>query len=121
MIRQLVFLVSFVLALASGIGGAAGEPSVRDLAILPQKVSLPSTEARQLLVVQWKQGEQFLGQAAKDVVCTSADPKVVKIEDGVAVPVSNGKTKITAQVGELRATAEVSVTGQDQPFTWSFR
>src|SRR5437868_5712773 len=113
-----LWMISWAFTWHSMVGRA---DESRGLTILPPKILLSTTEARQILVAQLKQGEQFLGQAAKDVVFTSADPKVLKIEDGVAIPVSNGTSTITATVGEAKATAEVTVTGQDQPFTWSFR
>ena len=51
----------------------------------------------------------------------SSDAKVVKIEDGVAIPVANGTATITATAGERSAAVQVTVTAMDQPFAWSFR
>src|SRR5213076_3213745 len=51
----------------------------------------------------------------------SGDETVVKIEDGMAVPVGNGTAKITATVDGKSATADVVVSGMDRPFQWSFR
>jgi len=48
---------------------------------------------------------------------------VVRIEKGVAVPVSNGQAVITARSGTDRASASATVTvsGQQRRQTWSFR
>jgi hypothetical protein len=90
------------------------------LQLLPATVTLDTKESRQTLVAQWKQGEKYQRQAA-EAVFTSSDEKIVRIEDGVALPVGNGKATITAKSGNVTATTEVIVTGQDQPFQWSFR
>ncbi|MEQ8790112.1 MAG: DUF1549 domain-containing protein [Pirellulaceae bacterium] len=108
-----VFLLSFVATV-----GMAAE---RTLTILPQKVALSTTEARQRLVVEWRQGDQYVGQAAESLTLTSSDVGVVRIAGDVAVPVGNGKATITAKADGQSASAEVIVAGQDQPFTWSFR
>ena len=92
-----------------------------ELLLLPPRIELATKESRQTLVPQWKRGEQVFGQATDGVQVTSSDEKVVRIENAVAVPVGNGKATITAKVGDQTATAEVTVTGQDQPFVWSFR
>ncbi len=92
-----------------------------ELLLLPPQIELSTKESRQTLVPQWKRSEQILGQAAEGVQLASSDEKVVRIENAVAVPVGNGKATITAKVGDQTATAEVTVTGQDQPFAWSFR
>src|SRR5439155_15016206 len=44
-----------------------------------------------------------------------------KTEAGVAIPIANGTAKITAVSEGQSATANVTVTGMDQPFQWSFR
>ena len=45
----------------------------------------------------------------------SSDPQVVTIEDGVALPVGNGQTTITATAGGRRRRREVTVAEMDQP------
>ena len=51
----------------------------------------------------------------------SSDPNVLKIENGIALPVENGTVTIHASAGKQTATAEVTVTDMDKPFEWSFR
>jgi hypothetical protein len=90
--------------------------------MLPGQFALSSRESRQILVVQRQLGEQFQEQVpAAETKLQSSDEKIVRVEEGVAIPVANGTATITATVGDQSATAEVVVTNQDQPFQWSFR
>src|SRR5262249_58145677 len=41
--------------------------------------------------------------------------------DDQAIPVANGKAILRAMAGDQTATAEVTVSGMDRPFHWSFR
>ena len=111
-------LIALIL---SAWADCVAQDSAAKLVLLPPSIALPTKESRQTLVPQWKRGQQVFGQATEGVQLTSSDEKVVKIESSVAVPVGNGKATISAKVGEQTATAEVTVTGQDQPFVWSFR
>jgi len=89
--------------------------------ILPPGIDLISKESKQTLVVQWKSGEDFHRQAARGLDLQSSDESVVRIEDGVALPVANGKATITAIAEGETASAEVTVSGMERPFQWSFR
>ena len=100
--------------------GTTARQSTSELVLLPGDLRLPSTESRQRLVAQWRAGDQFLGQA-RSATYRSSDEKVVRIEDGVAVPVNNGQAMITAEQSGHVASATVTVTGQEEPHTWSFR
>jgi len=97
---------------------SADEPG---LVILPPGIDLISKESKQTLVVQWKSGEDFHRQAARGLDLQSSDESVVRIEDGVALPVANGKATITAIAEGETASAEVTVSGMERPFQWSFR
>ena len=100
--------------------GAAVERSDA-FVLLPSEIALNSPEARQTLVVQRQLNGQFQEQVASGVVFASSDEKVVRIDDGLAIPVGNGTATITAKIGEQSATAKVTVSGMDWPFQWSFR
>lgn len=91
-----------------------------ELLIEPRVIQLTTSQSRQTLIAQWQHGNDFVGQA-RDAKFTSSDDKIVHIEDGVAFPVANGEATITASVSNQVATAKVVVTGQDEPFAWSFR
>jgi len=97
---------------------AVAEPTVR---IIPSQFTLAGPMARQSVVLESFAGEQATGQWTDNLIISTSNPAVVKIENGVVLPVSNGTAQVTATSGDRSATAEVTVTGQDQPFTWSFR
>src|SRR5688572_13799525 len=112
------------LCVAAVIGATATcstSNAEQSVSLLPDQITLSSPEARQTLVVQSRDGGGQFGKQVADAVLKSSDEKVVRIEDGVAVPVANGKATVTATAGDQTATAEVTVTGQSEPFTWSFR
>ena len=113
--RTVIFAV---LLLSASKAYAKDNPTI---SIFPREVSLSTTEARQRLVVERVEGEQSVGQVGQGVTFTSGDENIVRVVDGVAVPVANGQTEITANVGGMTATAKVTVSGQDEPFAWSFR
>ncbi|HTN76206.1 MAG TPA: DUF1549 and DUF1553 domain-containing protein [Pirellulaceae bacterium] len=110
-------LAGLTICLLAGL--ATAEPRA-ELKILPAKIALTNIEARQTLVAQWTAGERWQGQAS-DATFQSSDEKVVAIKHGQAVPIANGRAIITATSADQQATVEVEVTGQDQPFQWSFR
>jgi hypothetical protein len=107
------WVIPFTIAQANGADA--------QLRILPTEIRLSSTESRQTVVVQRSSGEEFETQVVKGIEWLSSDEGILKVEDGVAVPVGNGKTSITAKVGDQTASAEVMVTGMEKPFAWSFR
>lgn len=96
------------------------EPA-RQIVVLPARIELPHVEARQRLIVQAVAGEQFLHELREGVTLSSSDESVVRVLDGVATPIADGRAVITAKHGDLQATCEVTVSGQREPFTWSFR
>src|SRR5438552_1075083 len=93
----------------------------KQLAIFPRDISLSSRESRQTIVVQWQMEDQLEEQAIHGLSVASSDENIVRIENGQAVPVANGKATIRAQIGEQAASAEVTVTGMQEAFAWSFR
>ncbi|MBI2823532.1 MAG: DUF1553 domain-containing protein [Planctomycetia bacterium] len=95
--------------------------AAQELVILPSEFTLAGPEARQLLVVEESRGGQLAGQVAEGVELSSSDPKIVAIEDGVAVPVADGQATLTAKAGDRAATARVTVADMAKPFGWSFR
>ena len=52
---------------------------------------------------------------------SSSRPDIVRIESGFAFPLTNGAATLVARAGDQEAWAEVSVSGMDEPFQWSFR
>lgn len=99
------------------VGAAQDEVSFE---ILPTKVALFDREDRQQLILQSKIGDRFQTQL-REAVFTSTDEKVARVEDGVVIPVADGQCLIEARIGDKIAEVKVEVSGQKEPFRWSFR
>jgi hypothetical protein len=107
-----------LLIFALLLGGSpllAEEPTTAR--ILPESIGLSSPADRQRFLVELPAAEGDL--VPLEVI--SSNPEVMKIVDGVALPVGNGEAKIIATQGNQRAEAAVTVTGQNEPHAWSFR
>src|SRR5262245_39364909 len=117
-VRCIAWFISLILVAGNAAAGADGPR--QHLTLLPASIELSSPESRQTIVAQWQNADQFQEQA-KNVVLQSSDESVVRTEEGQAVPVASGKAQITATIDGQTATADVTVTGIDQPFQWSFR
>lgn len=114
---RLLFTIAALVLGSISLGLAA-----ESIVLLPTEISLASPEARQTLIVQQTAGgAQILQQQREGVRLTSSDDKIVRVEEGVAIPVANGTATITATLADQVATAKVTVTNFDKPFQWSFR
>lgn len=91
------------------------------LTLLPAKFTLDGPAAEQRLVLELADGKTLLGQVTNGVSFTSSNPKVVRIEDGLAVAVGNGTATVTGKSGRNSAKAEVRVVNMEKPFAWNFR
>jgi len=110
-----LFVVAVLFALAASLAPA------QESAILPGSFKLSGPFSRQQLILESLRDKQFAGQITNEVVFTSSDPKVFRIEGDTALPVTNGTATVTAKSGGMTATAEVAVAGMEHPFEWSFR
>lgn len=108
----------WVLLVIASVGSQANAEET--LAILPGSISLSGMESRQRIVVERQRDGQAVGWA-KEAVLESSDPAVVRIEEGLAIPVADGKATLTARLGERIAHAEVHVSQMHEPFHWNFR
>ncbi|RCS53995.1 DUF1553 domain-containing protein [Bremerella cremea] len=111
-------LVLALCALLPTVGFAAEEGAIT---ILPSQVELNAPYARQAFVVQRAMGDELGEQLREGVAWSSSNPEVVQVEDGMLVPVSNGTASVSAKWNESLATANVVVSGIDQPHHRSFR
>ncbi|MGD9645497.1 MAG: DUF1549 domain-containing protein [Pirellulales bacterium] len=104
-------------------GTQAPAPTTGDetLVIVPTEIRLVGPEARQRLLVERRQLDRFVGQVSDELTLVSADPQIAALDEGILVPRGNGETTITASAGGVSATAQVTVSGLDRPFGWSFR
>jgi len=88
--------------------------------LFPPEFTLHGPASRQTLLLESTRGGLYTG-ALKDVVYESSDPAIVKVVNGMAVPVGNGKATLTASRGGHTSTATVSVVAMDKAFDQSFR
>jgi hypothetical protein len=96
-------------------------PASGEVVVLPPTVQLSTTEARQRLIVQQREGERLLTEVRGEVAWTSSNPEIVRVEEGVAIPVADGSARLTVQTPAGTASVDVKVSGQTTPFAWSFR
>lgn len=120
MLRRSYRPAAFALAACALFASLAG--AQESLTTLPASAELATPESSQRLIVQRRVGEVFHGQVSDGVSWSSEDSGVAEVSaDGVVTPVGNGKTRVTAAVGNQTISVEVAVSGQGQPFQWSFR
>lgn len=109
--------------------GIATAVTSAKLVIGPGDFTLHGHAGRQLLAVEYRDGERLLGMPPGELRFISSDEKVVRIEGSVAVPVGNGTTTIFARIVpkdgkpaiDQQGVVQVKVVGMEKPFTWSFR
>ena len=109
------------LFVATGLLLAGLAQGATNLVILPSQITLTGPEARQQLIIEQVKDKQFQGQFTNAVEFVSSDTTVVRIENGAAVPVTNGAATISVKSGKLSASAPVLVSGMEKSFDWSFR
>ena len=96
-----------------------GEPSTIELE--PKTIQFKGNRSQQQLLLTAKYGSTEIRDLTSLPAFTTSNPKVVTIKGGVARPVGNGTATITATVGKLTATAQVTVVGADLPSPVSFK
>ena len=115
-LRAHAFLLRFLIVLL-----AVPLRAAETITILPAKFTLSGNAARQRLMVERFKDNLFTGQLTNGFTLSSSDTNILKIENGVALPLKNGTVKIQAHLGKQTAIAEVTVENMDRPFEWSFR
>ncbi len=113
--------VACVLLVPLALAATARAQAPPSLTILPSKVELRGPLARQRIVVEEQLGKHLVGEVTDNVSFGSTDPSVVRVEDGVLVPVSDGSARVVALHDGRAAAIDVTVRDQDRPFAWSFR
>ena len=103
--------------LATGVLQGA---DVEAIQIVPDKIQLNGSLARQAILVERVVGGSFVGEV-ENFDLESSDTNVVRVEGGALVSVKNGKASISAKSGDLVAKVEVTVTGVERPVEYSFR
>src|ERR1051326_2102922 len=110
--------ITFLCLCAAVVGPLQASDS---LVILPSKIKLTGPAARQQLLVEQFRDGHFAGQLTNRLDFASSNPNVVKIENGAALPVTNGQATLTVKSGSQSAKVEVAVEGMEKPSEWSFR
>jgi len=122
--RPFLCLLCFFVATFSGASfgfATAAAAETERLVILPGDFELHGPEARQRIVVGRFDGGRFIGEAGKGLELKTGNDKILKIRRGVALPVADGETTLTAEADGLQNIVRVKVTGHEQPHGWSFR
>jgi hypothetical protein len=107
---------------APASGSAAvivGEPTA--ITLEPGKFDLTGTRSRQHLIVTGKYASGEVRDLTPAATFTSSAPAIVKVENGLAVPVADGAAQIVAQIGALQAAVEVNVKAMAQATPVSFK
>lgn len=112
MSKRLIFLVGLF---AAGLATAKEE-----VVLLPGDLSLVGPEAQQQVLVMKRDAEAFRG-TVEGAKLASSDESVVLVENGTLVARGNGTATITATTSEGVATSDVTVSGFEEEFAWSFQ
>lgn len=102
------------------VGSAFADPP-QQLLLEPAKFDLAGKRSRQQMLVTAQHTELDLRDATHLVEFTSSNPEVVRLENGVAIPVANGSAQIKVKLDALEAVADVTVKSMDQPAPASFK
>lgn len=95
--------------------------SASALKILPEHVRLSGATSRQSLLLGRIENERWLGHFREGVTWEAREPGIVEVRDGVALPLGNGTTLLTAIVGGSEVSVPVEVVEFDRPADYSFR
>jgi hypothetical protein len=121
--RQIIFVICSMIVsgiITATLAHAQTQPSPA-IAILPGDFTLTGPAARQALVVERIRDGKDAGERTDGVTFASGDDSIVKIDAGVALPVSDGSTTVTARAGDRSATVKVTVRGAKTDVAPSFR
>ncbi len=104
----------------AGADEASAAPSASAIEILPSEIQLVGLQARQQLLAERRQNGHAVGPAV-DVEWKSTNPDVVRIENGVAVPVSDGVAVVQARSNSGTDEISIRVRQTAEPSAWEFR
>lgn len=116
---QIFHVVAMVATLTSSFLHAADQPT--GLSLAPGKFELRGSRAQQQLVISGTYTADDVRDLTAGVTLTSSNPAVVKIEGALAKPVADGTAQVTATIGGLTASAEVTVKDMAMPSPVSFK
>ena len=116
-----LLLLSPIAGLALALPACPAAGAADTIALVPGSFTLDGPAARQRIVVERQRDAQNVGAVTEGVQFTIDDPAVLKIADGLAIPLADGRTRLTATVDGQTASAQIEVVHFDRPAAWSFR
>ena len=116
---QIFLVVAMIATLTSSFLYAADQPT--GLSLAPGKFELRGNRAQQQLVISGTYTADDVRDLTTGVTLTSSNPAVVKIDGTLAKPVADGTAQVTATLGGLTASAEVTVKEMAIPSPVSFK
>jgi hypothetical protein len=116
-------LLPFFVACANGVPSAAhGEDHPPEaIALFPARVELRNREMRQRVLVQRIANGLVGSEIREGAKWKIENPAIATVENGVVVPHQDGETTATVTALGQSAQLAIVVSGQGEPFTWSFR
>ncbi|MBI2825455.1 MAG: DUF1553 domain-containing protein [Planctomycetia bacterium] len=88
--------------------------------VQPGAIQLQTPRRRMHIIASGFYADGTTQDLTRAAQLTSTNPQVVRIENGVAVPVADGKAEIAVTVGGHEVKVPVEVTGQSKPDVVSF-
>ena len=117
--RFSAFAVCCVLSLCFAHAQSQAQETVR---LLPAEVTLHGVEAVHGAIAERFVGNDAVGPLAGTTMLVSDNPGVVRVSGLKLIPVSNGTAVVRVDgIEGDSATQKVTVTGMNEPFSWSFR
>ncbi len=117
-------LILFSAALCLPESSAVAENARIELSPLGEGdvIAIRSRDARQQLIVTTIGEDGSRTDSTRDAAWVVSDPKVLMIDStGMAIPAADGDIAVTATVGNMSATARLTVSGYAQPLPINFR
>jgi hypothetical protein len=96
-----------------------GDPAT--ITVVPEKIILNGKRSRQQVIVTGQYANNELRDLTPVAEFVSSAPQIVKIENGVLLPVANGAAQVVAKISGKEAKAEVTVQGMELAAPVSFK
>ncbi|MGE5195629.1 MAG: DUF1553 domain-containing protein [Deltaproteobacteria bacterium] len=96
-----------------------GDPAT--IALVPEKIVLTGKRARQQVIVTGQYANKDVRDLTPAAEFVSTAPQIIKIENGVVLPVANGTAQVVAKISGKEAKVDVTVQGMEQPAPISFK
>jgi hypothetical protein len=111
-------LMTIVVAIAAR-NSATAQETIR---LLPREVTLHGIEASHGVLAERYVGDEAAGPVTDAVTLVSDNPAVVRVDGLTLVPVSDGVATVRIEGATTKDSQQtVTVTGTQQPFSWTFR